>query len=174
MIVNKAWDWIKYRTYKRYHVIKTGLNPGYSDVTGKLLPTNFTMLQDFVEIEMANMYESLTEYPVVTGKNAGVAYLVWEMGLDKDSGFKQAEDAREIYDLYNWWTNVRPFRLDPWHLSNDDALAVLRNTYDLNDDIKSSLYQDAYAEVDRLEELYDKEDEEMLIRLIKIRGALWT
>ena len=167
--VRKVYDWIKYRTTRRYHIVDTGLEPGYYDVSTRMFHANFNLLKDFVEIEKAHMYHVFTEHPVAKGKDGGIAYLLWEMGLSKEEGgHKQAENAREIFELYDWWTNERPYRTDPWTLVNEDARGFGRIT-DNRDK-----YEEVYGEMNKLEEKHAKEDEEMLIRLIKIREALWT
>ncbi len=57
MRIARVNDWIRYRTYNRYHVVKTGMEPGYVDVTERMLHVNFNMLKDFVEIEKAHMWK---------------------------------------------------------------------------------------------------------------------
>ncbi len=52
----RATEWVKYRTIRRYHIVSTGMKPGYSDVTERMLHVNFNMLKDFVEIEKAHMF----------------------------------------------------------------------------------------------------------------------
>jgi len=46
-------DWIRYRTYDRYHIVKTELKPAYYDKRTIMLHVNFDMLKDFVEGELA-------------------------------------------------------------------------------------------------------------------------
>ena len=48
--------WIKYRTTDKYHVVKTGLKPGYYECDTRILHVNFNMLKDFVEVESAWTY----------------------------------------------------------------------------------------------------------------------
>ena len=148
MRLERAIDWVKYRTTRRYHIVNTGMEPGYSDVSERMLHVNFNMLKDFVEIEKAHMYEVFVNNGV-TGNAAGVAHLMWEMGLEEQEEFgnnQQAKNAREIYDLYNWWIDERPLRVEPMETPEHNAYWKLRT----------------------------KEDEKNLIRLMKIRDALWT
>jgi hypothetical protein len=129
-------DWIRYRTYNRYHRINTGLKPGWSDVSEQMLSTNFTMLVDFIEIEKAHMmawsyedHKSTQKWwqkgPFNNYRDAaeGLKHLEWEMKLimpcvygseedgDANSLTPQAESAKEQFELYNWW-KARPDRPD--------------------------------------------------------------
>ena len=111
-------------------------------------------------------------------KEAGLEHLEWasklvytdeqvspESGLvNKPTG--QAVAAQEILELYNWWNNVHATRADPYlTLDNDvDDLNCLLT-------IKPSEHYEIAREI---EDRYEKEDEEMMIRLVKIRKQLWT
>ena len=125
---------------------------------------------------------------------AGLEYLRWassltmkeDMGVtsadenyDKPTG--QAIGALEILDLYKWWKEVRPTRPDPHDVSGWTEICAARRLTDEDDlmgenetahqklESRKALNIANHIEMD-----YEKEDEEMMIRLIKIRGALWT
>lgn len=100
---------------------------------------------------------------------------------------QQAVAAREIMAIYDWWKNVYPNRPDPYDASGWTKLCEERRTSETDEDegVLSSLMKDRSPEeaaqrrasLDRLreiEEQYDAEDTEMMIRLIKIRKSLWT
>lgn len=113
-----------------------------------------------------------------------------EYGLKPgDTGYgeptHQAIKAREILALYKWWTEVYPNRPDihdasGWTEYCDRKRKVYGNE-DLDwfcddqtpEDLKAFGTQ-ALAKSQEIEEAYEKEDEEMLIRLIKVRNSLWT
>lgn len=123
---------------------------------------------------------------------AGLAYLDWESSLtldeflDKDDPSygkpsPQALAAIELKELYNWWVNVRPLRPDPYDASGwskhcddlrekypDDMLALSKTVEEKD---QSSIYLN---HLHTLEDQYEKEDEEMLIRLVKLRRCMWT
>ena len=135
---------------------------------------------------------------------AGLAHLEWEMALTIDDSWyggdeesiaaakekgeyggptHQAKAAKEQFELYNWWKNIRPNRPDPMDASgytayfdrlrkdgNDDFFSFL-NTKSEEDRIEQ---QNCSELCSQIEEAYEREDEEMLIRLIKIRRSLWT
>ena len=95
----------------------------------------------------------------------------------------QALGAREIRELYLWWKNVYPNRPDPHDASGwsdwcdrrreetgGRFMAMLENETE-------EQREESQRILDRLREIedqYEKEDTEMLIRLIKVRHSLWT
>lgn len=126
---------------------------------------------------------------------AGLDHLAWEMSLvwtedqvGADSELlgqrtDQAERAREIYELYFWWTVVRPARPDPYEASGWTAYCEASReatggklTFDGRNDSAElkKLSKSAHKKLDQMEADYEKEDTEMLIKLIQIRRSLWT
>jgi len=94
----------------------------------------------------------------------------------------QAEKALEILALYKWWTEVYPNRPDPYDASGWTAyceLSRMANGGKLNwgtdktPELKKAS-DEAHNELRRIEAAYEQEDEDMLIRLIKVRHGLWT
>jgi len=124
-------------------------------------------------------------------REVGLAYLDWASsqvmdegwGVEKDSSnygkpTNQAETAKEIKALYLWWTTVYRYRLDPLEASGWSAYCdkIRNETGSLfgsieKEDEEGSRILKLY---DEIEKSYEKEDEEMLIRLIKVRNSLWT
>jgi hypothetical protein len=116
--------------------------------------------------------------------------LVWksdEVGEDSDLVGKrtpQAERADEILALYKWWTEVYRNRPEPMEVSGwsaycdacrdnlgGSAMAMFKDHG--NKELKKQ-GDKAHKLLRKIEEQYEKEDEAMMIRLIKIRHALWT
>ena len=128
---------------------------------------------------------------------AGLDNLDWQSKLvwSADEGFEpgderigkstyQAEKAKEILALYKWWTEVYPNRPDPHDASGwseycdlkrqeygDTGLGFMQESK--NPEIRA-LGDAALTKTREIEEAYEKEDEEMMIRLIKVRSSLWT
>jgi len=105
------------------------------------------------------------------------------MGLDADNKFEnqQSENAREQYELYDWWTNVRPYREDidvGWEAYNELKNEIYGDECffcsDKDTPELKELQKKWIATSNIMEKNYAEEDEAMLIRLIKIRGSLWT
>ena len=104
-----------------------------------------------------------------------------DVGGNKGKPTPQAVKAQEILDLYTWWTQTRPARLDPHEASgwsaycdakrdlNDDRLFGGKTTPELEKASKVAL-----KKLHKMEADYEKEDEQMMIRLIKVRHGLWT
>lgn len=123
---------------------------------------------------------------------AGVAHLEWACDLnlndfyspgdpEYDQPSPQAIAAKELLELYNWWKFDRPSRPDPMEESGWSAYCDMRrqrgDKWWFGDDKTPEEEQQSRTALDRSQEIedqYDQEDEEMLIRLIKIRRSLWT
>jgi hypothetical protein len=128
---------------------------------------------------------------------AGLAHLKWEMALTTDDAWyghhqesiegakaegtyglptHQALMAKEQYELYNWWVNIRPKRKDPYETADALSSGSIFSGF-IDDDKEPPAREEITKAVDivtEMEKAYDAEDEEMLIRLIRIRKSLWT
>jgi len=126
---------------------------------------------------------------------AGLEYLGWasELRIDENDPTseytQQATNAQEIISLYHWWMDIRPMRIDPMDASGWSALCERRRQQakaegDDDDGIFLGLDDKTPAEraessrildlSHQIETEQESEDEEMMIRLIRIRQALWT
>lgn len=94
----------------------------------------------------------------------------------------QAKNALEILALYKWWTEVYPNRPDPHDASGWSAYCEasrlanggkLSWSADKTPELKK-MCNKAHKLLRKIEADYEKEDEAMMIRLIKIRNSLWT
>lgn len=193
--------WIRYRLFDRYHVINTGLNPNYWDTDTRMFHGMFNLLVDHVEMELAWMQvvfddESAKKYKYPWWSRhrfkrfrcaqAGLDHLDWAISLgnpelpDTERCLSQAQHAQEVKEIYLWWKNVRPNRPDPHDVSGWSALCDELRKQDMTVVSKniSSEQQEkiskTHDELRRIESEYEQEDEQMLIRLIKIRTGLWT
>jgi hypothetical protein len=189
------------------------IKPGnWCDVGNRFLPCLFNELVDFVEIESAWSHiawgdkEARAKYDPpfwASGwfrwrtwrcPQAGIDHLDWAMTLTntdwcepdhpeygKPTG--QAIRAKEIKELYVWWTTVYPNRPDAhdasgWsayceaaRVANGGKLSWLGS--DKSPELKK-MGDKALKLTTKIEAAYDKEDTEMMIRLIKARDSLWT
>lgn len=124
---------------------------------------------------------------------AGLDNLEWQRNLRHtvDDGLEegdptigeptpQAVKAQEILELYRWWTEVYPTRPDPHDASGWTEYCERKREEgghffrEAKDPKLKEFGMTALGKVREIEEAYDKEDEEMLIRLIRIRNSLWT
>ena len=93
----------------------------------------------------------------------------------------QAKNAQEILELYTWWTEVYPNRPDPhdaggWSAYCEQRRVAGQDLLDFEDrtEEEAELSRKALDATQAIEDKYKKEDEEMMIRLIRIRESLWT
>ena len=189
------------------------IKPGqWQDLGNRFLPCLFNQLVDFVEVETAWSQIAWGDKEVRAKYNppfyasgwfrwrtwrcpqAGLDHLDWAMTLtnvewlDEDKKSEavptsQAISAKEIKELYVWWTTVYQNRPEPMDASGwSEHCDAMRVKYPSSlfssltgkdsDDKKAS--DKAHKRLQEIETAYEKEDEEMLIRLIKIRDSLWT
>jgi hypothetical protein len=185
----------------------------WRDVGNRFLPCLFNELVDFVEVEQAWHHIAWNDDAKEKFKapfwasgwfrwrtwrcpEAGIASLDWAINLvwDKDWGMdetspdfgkptQQAIRAKEIKELYIWWTTVYPARPDPhdasgWSEYCDRLREERGGDHWIGMSSKSpeteKMGKKALKLSQKIEEAYDKEDEAMMIRLIKIRDSLWT
>ena len=176
-LYNTIRNYIRNRFIDKTHCLKTGLKPGqYYDLDHRIIHGLFNELVELVEIEYAHramwdMWDDKNKYKLIHGrcKEAGLDYLNWagQLVYDDSYGFAkedslygkptaQAVSAQKTLELYHWWKN-RDNRADPYKLFTED---------------KDGKYY--FKKIAKMEDSYDKEDTKMLIKLIKIRGSLWT
>lgn len=210
---NEPFSNLRSYCYNRFnhkcHYLPTGLEPGkYFEVDTRILHGLFGTLVAFVESELAWMHAICHEdefepecdrslFKQYRCKAAGLAHLEWEMTLTNKDFVKpgepgygepthQAIAAKEIYELYNWWTVVRPSRPDPWkgymdfinemkakYPTTDKPRRLFENDRDWTLEERQKKHE-LYMSKAKIEQSYDIEDEEMMIRLIKARRSLWT
>lgn len=177
------------------------IKPGeWCDVGNRFLPCLFNELVDYVEIELA-WWEVAIANPSSRKKyklpfwaigwfrwrtwrcpQAGLDCLAWQMTCDNtgwvdkaDPSYgqptQQAIDAKEILELYKWWTEKRPLRVDSMEASgwSEYCKKNWNAVKDSEADVTSMLDM-----MNKIDEKHEQEDTEMLIRLIRIRNSLWT
>ena len=207
--INNRWVSHSHRLTAHPRDIRPG---NWSDVGNRILPCLFNELVDFVEIEQAWHHciwsdEAKTKFNVPWYRSgwlrwrtwrcpeAGMEYLTWASGLvvDKDMGAEpgekgygeptyQAKSAKEIIELYTWWTTTYRNRPDPYEVSGWTAACEAqreanggRLSFSTPKDPALKKAQDkAHKLLRKIEADYEKEEEAMMIRLIKIRQSLWT
>jgi hypothetical protein len=189
----------------------------WRDLGDRFLPCMFNELVNYVEVELAWWHIAWSDRAErakyhapfwATGwfrwrawrcRQAGLDNLDWQSKLtwtadecepgspNIGKATPQAESAKEILQLYYWWTVYRPMRRDPHDASGWSAYCDERRLArkDTDDDFLSDLDREKtpeeHARVDamlkltnELEAKYETEDTDMMIRLIKIRRSLWT
>ena len=186
--------------------------PGtWRDVGNRFLPCLFNELVDFVEIEQAWHHciwsdDAKTKFDVPWYRKgwlrlrtwrcpeAGMEYLRWAETLTNEEFLEegekhkaeptyQAKAAKEIIELYTWWTTTYRNRPDPMDASgwsaHCEAMRVkypgsMFSSLNSKDPADRKASDRAHKLLQKIEAAYEKEDEAMMIRLIKIRDGLWT
>lgn len=173
--------WVAYRTYDKYHIVRTNLKPGYYDKDIILLHACFSLLKDYVEKELPGIYSIKTiDYIIAFFTNMG------------DLGTEEKQFWQTVKELYSWWTETRPNRKAPEEQSGlEEFIQTMQSKYgDLyylkpNEkgfiSLESRLSEDESNEMDRrmlltnkIEQLQIEEDNLMLQKLFNIRLSLWT
>lgn len=174
-IYNSIRIYVRNRWIDKIHYLHTGLKPGdYHDLDTRILHGLFNELVDLVEVEYAHLskFSNNKKYKFKNGRciEAAYDYFDWASNLRYDESYgisseyphygeltDQAKTAIEIKKLYEWWTKIRPLRDDPY-------LTINKKTH-------GEKYLEAIVFVEN--ENYN-EDNEMLIKIIKLRQQLWV
>jgi hypothetical protein len=94
----------------------------------------------------------------------------------------QALRAKELKELYVWWTVTYRARPDPYDASGWTAACEAQREANggklsfstPKDPVLKKASDKAHKLLQKIEEGYEAEDEAMMIRLIKARDSLWT
>lgn len=153
--LRKAKFWLAYRTWDKYHVMKaTSLKPGYCDKDTLLLHASFDLLVKFVEEECAWMSYCCSDIH----KSEKPWYYPAQLWVDKNG-------QRLGIAHLNWECSLVN------ELGCQTQAKAAKELKALYFWWKEYLKKDsAYW---NLTETFDKETE-MLIRLAKVRGKMWT
>lgn len=185
----KIFDWLAFRTTKRYNVLKIqDLPPNYWDKDTILLYAVMQLVVDFVEIECSFMELDepytfrqwinfklpwfLRSDEVYRNRESGLQHLTWLEESYQDMGENSSDAPKTIREVYLWWKDVRPQRQDP----GDDSGF---NQY-MQECKKSNTKKDEkhisklLKKTIRIEQQHEKKDTEMLNKIIKYRGFMWT
>ena len=186
----KTRYYIRNRFFRKTHQLRTDCPVGqYWDTDERILTAMANAIIDYVEIELAfkHMWCGSDELEKARWKKGrcpelGLKYLEWEMDLDNPhleenhrADF-QAVAAREIKKVYDW-AKTRNARPDPMELSGWSeycakyAGTMWKEAVSPEQQAESDL---ALAKLRDIEEKYHQEDENMLIRIVKVRRNLWT
>lgn len=197
------------------HVLKTNLKIGkYYDPEQRMLHGLFSMLVDFVEIDLASQYgwdnpnyqkrkKQTLLWRRFKSRQMGLAHLDWASSLimDQNMGVApndpkfgqlagQALAAIEIKKLYLWWINrLENGQPNYYEISGyNKFLTEIREKYGISDEM-SLLFgkgADLLSEEDKkimtlilnntrtLEENEKLVEDDMIVRLVKLRSDLWS
>lgn len=177
--IRDAYWWVMHRVSPRhrYHVIRTGLKPGYYDTDTQILHGCMNLLVEFVEREHEGEVKLQEWINTLIDPNQPDDY------GSKDAMIRQGTELQEVLTIYRWWKYQWPddykhsdvlldlvygngnyFSREPTEEGNFKLVEKPQTPEQLfNRD-----WHDAF------EEKIDREEQEMLIRLMKVRCGLWT
>jgi len=194
---------LKSKYIRKHNLIKINSlkDDEWYDTDTRLMHGIFQLLVDFVELEKAHMeimfnmdnpprYMRKVKY---RSAEMGIKYLDWEISLGKEGGTNQSKNAKTIKELFLWWKYDRPSRIELMDVKGSMGTSSNEFYSDMNDDKNDNervssmfasidrrkdkepeLYKDVNKAYEDAEAKYNKEDEQMLIKLVKIRKSLWT
>lgn len=166
-----AYWWVQHRVNPRhrYHVVRTGLKPGYHDIDELMEAVSVVLLRRFVE-----------------DTHGGLSNLRrWADELKSDwedaSAKRQGEDYQRIAELYEWFTAERPRRLQeldddlPWHdyRLEDVGDGYKRLVFDGTEEYYE-VYRAAVLQQMSAEEKLRNETTENLKKVIELRHRMWV
>ena len=150
-------DWYRQivnRLFNKYYLIDTGLSRGHwHDTDQKILYGMMALLKEFVEEEKP------------------FEFINW----DSDDQHQNAK--KEMVAIYEWWLNYEKRveendkALHEWSLARFPGGGDFLKELNAPDTVESKNLFDIHTE---MEKKLDDEEEEMLMRMIKIRHFLWT
>ena len=151
--------WVRCHTFTRYHLLDLrdrgeghGYRWGWMDRDHFMLLACFTLLRDFVE----------QEDPEIGLR--GEEGHEWTEG-QREAVAQQLAVEREIRALYEWWVRGRASE----HAAVE---ALLEGADDL--DFADLIRHPNFAEYSRRTDELEAKDDAQLLRLVKVRGSLWT
>lgn len=162
----------------QYHIVRTDLEPGYYDQDTRILHACMACLKTYVEIECGGA-DKLTKFSGDLRQEAASGAIEPSEGLI----VSQASSQDEAVAIYRWWTIERPRdqareRELLHELYGNRPLKTKEAEHpDLVEIVVDEFEDEAKRKHDEHRALQRKicrDENEMLIRLMKIRGSLWT
>jgi hypothetical protein len=160
--ISDAYYWLKCHTLKshRFHLLDLrqpgGYQYGWQDVDTKMVYAMFNLLKEYFKEEPYDLSKdySLEEINSDPGYKAQYEYLCEAKAILHWWEVERLEDKKSQDSLLHQWSDLRKkHKASPGTDDQVDKMwAVLQN-----------------AELD-----YDKKEDEMIARLVKIRKGLWT
>ena len=170
-------------------------------VDDRLMHGMFQLLVDLVEFDKANSQIVWSEDDVprymmkanYRNPEMGIKRLNWEISLsEEEGGLNQAKNAKKIKALYIWWTITRVNRTELIDIKGSTGFSTNEYYGDMRSnkskdfavtcheiasnkgDKDQELYESVNKAYDDAKVEYEKEDDKMLLQLVKLRRHLWT
>lgn len=156
--IPRFWYWLRCHTFTKYHILdlrqpKNSVDEyryGYTDIDHRILYACFNLLKIYVEKQKP--YDLRKDYT--------------DVEIEKDFGMN---NQQKVYDevmlIYNYWTIDR-------QNSRKELDEEFERIYKLKN-IDRIKYNELYSQYRIKEKSFDDKEDEILIRLMKIRRNLW-
>ena len=149
---DRIWWQLRHRTTDRFHVVKLDIEPGYYDCDERILQSVFHLFNEFMEQQEDGHVDWESDYHSEEWSEMNE---IWEW-------WKQREGREERFDE----ENPHPELPEKWGF-----LSVCNSRYE--DEAVMKQWKEVSELYRHQEATWDQEDEDMLIRIMKIRRRLW-
>lgn len=177
--ISNCLYWLRTHTYNRYHIIdisnkRNGYAWGWQDRCESLLFANMAILVDFVEKEQA--FNSHVSWE--SAEEAGINENDCSASIYNAHAFAK----KEMLEIYTWWKKERREERDAVDWMYDEAYKddkiefepISNGYFKLKDQPETELQKQLKTWIYEYDNYLDKKDDEMMIRLINVRGYMWT
>lgn len=178
--INHVWRWFLAHTFRREHILDIRCKTykdyswGYVDKDRKLFLACFKLLEQFIEQEDP-------ETGLLTVEQYGGLHGVGREDED-ELLLAQISEEKQLREIYNWWKYQRP--LDWLSLEGmreryyanyrEGTLLLERDLNQYFNRIETPEEELAFKYLINLETKLEQNDDEMLMKLIKLRRRLWS
>lgn len=166
---------------RKYHVMETGLPPGYIEPDKQLLHVAFNRLKDYVEVDCAYNEYGINKYADVKlsfteSRHDKLRNPVWGIEYLQSKG----KDGEELLKFYGWWVYERPNLPDPY-AAYDELYESEKEVHTFEKDSQNEFYvMKLSPKAKKLleagikeEQRQYKKDTQMLAALMKKRNLFW-
>jgi hypothetical protein len=157
-----AWWMLMHRFHPRhrYNIVRTGLPPGYYDPDTRMMHAMMTCLSEYLRAHGGA--DTMDEWSADLRAEAENKPVAWE------SLIRQAAYQEEAVAIWRWWNDTRPKERKA---HEDECMRLFGD--DTRLERKTPQWNADTAAHHKEEERLDEKDQEMLMRLVKIRPSLW-
>jgi len=171
MNISHAWYWLRCHTYNKYHLLdirqphnegsRDNYKWGWVDECNQILLANFSILTQHLEIRNNSEY-----HYSATPEGAQKLYDSYKNDPNGWDGSEQAAELIELYTLNKYWTIDRK-------IADKENQQLLTEWHDARKN-KQNDAEEKWNKLQLSDAQFKQTEEDMLIRLIKIRDRLWT
>ncbi|MCP5016333.1 MAG: hypothetical protein GY938_13835 [Ketobacter sp.] len=171
----------RYYFVDQSHVLQTKLKRfEWHSVDEKIFHGVMEELVRFVEEDKSHMQTMDRETIATNKREDGLAYLDWEISLGEESP-SQSVTAKEVKEIYLWYKDVYPNRVDPmvasgWsdYCDRRESEGAMILSHDGETEEERNNTRELLKRSNEIEQGQYDEENDMLIRVVRMRQDLWT